>query len=80
VLTGRGGIPEDLSKQVLGDYPWLDTRALSGVRSGAVDSRAQPPVAALVEASTLQINAQGQLELLARGLPMTAPVATCVKK
>jgi filamentous hemagglutinin family protein len=79
IATGRGGIPEDLSKHVLADYPWLDTRALSGVRSGAIDSPRQAPASALVEASTLQINAQGQLALLA-GLPLTTPVATCAKK
>jgi filamentous hemagglutinin family protein len=82
IATGRGGIPEDVSKQVLVAYPWLDTRAFSGARSGAARAIESPVQdSGLVEASTLQINTQGQLELLAQALPITAPiVSTCAKK
>jgi filamentous hemagglutinin family protein len=81
IATGRGGIPEDLSKQVLGDSPWVDTRAFSGMgRPRTIASPENKTAPTLAEASTLRINAQGQPELLAQGLPPNAPVvATCGK-
>jgi filamentous hemagglutinin family protein len=75
IATGRGGIPEDLSKQVLADYPWLDTRM--GQSSHAI-ILAPPTSAALMEATAWQVNAQGQPELMAARSPEILQ-ATCGK-
>jgi hypothetical protein len=79
VATGRGGTPDNPAQNIRADRPWSDLRP--GEKNGvAIAFPTQLPASALVEASTLQINARGQLELLAQALPLTAPiVATCAK-
>jgi filamentous hemagglutinin family protein len=79
VATGRGGIPDNPAQNIRVDRPWSDLRA--GEKSGvAIAFPTNLPTSALVEASILQINARGQLELLAKALPIAAPiVATCAK-
>jgi filamentous hemagglutinin family protein len=77
VATGRGGTPENPAQNIRADRPWSDLR--SGEKNGAA-TPTHLPTPALVEASSLQINARGQLELFAKALPIAAyNVATCVK-
>jgi filamentous hemagglutinin family protein len=77
VATGRGGMPENPAQNIRADRPWSDLRP---EEKPGIALRDPLPAPAFVEASTLGINAQGQLELLAQGWSIpTHSVATCAK-
>ncbi len=81
VATGRGGLPQNPTQQVLGDRPWNDTRDLSTYRQAGHSGVVQMPVApkVLVEATAWQQQPDGTVELTAAPSAATAlpAFATC---
>lgn len=81
VVTGRGGIPQNPTQQVIGDRTWNDMRDLSAYRQAGHPGVAQMPAASkrLVEATAWQQQPDGTVELIAAPSAM-APLpafATC---
>jgi filamentous hemagglutinin family protein len=86
IATGRGGVPENPTHELISTRPWPDLRDLSPLRSAAA-AVAPPPAATvlsshppLLEANAIRRHADGTVELVAEGnsagLP---PFATCAK-
>ncbi len=73
VATGRGGVPQNPTQQVMSDRPWEDVRDLSAHRQ-AGSPVAQVPTApaermAIVEAATWRRTVDGTVELVANSSP-----------
>jgi filamentous hemagglutinin family protein len=66
IATGRGGMAQNPSHQWISDRPWSDLRP--GGYKGAI-AGSPSPSGALTEANLLQVNVQGQSELVAQGDP-----------
>ena len=69
IVTGRGGLPPNPSRQLTGDRPWADLRDLSAFR-GEVGKNISPETVAhvegaIVEANAWRVNEQGEIELVA---------------
>ncbi|MBD2328074.1 filamentous hemagglutinin N-terminal domain-containing protein [Alkalinema sp. FACHB-956] len=79
VATGRGGIPQNPSQQVVSDHTWNDVRDLSAYRGHSGTVAASPATSStLVQASRFQRNADGSIELVASSTPVpVAAIATC---
>jgi filamentous hemagglutinin family protein len=74
VITGRAGMPDNPSQYTAANRAWSDLRTMDGTKlpTGSVETA--------IEATTLQANSQGQVELIAKRL--IAPnlsMATCAK-
>lgn len=77
--TGRGGVPQNPTQQVMNDRTWDDVRDLSAYRK-AGETVAQRPatVPMLIEANTWQRHADGTVELIADQSSVTnSTFATC---
>jgi filamentous hemagglutinin family protein len=68
-ITGRGGTPDNPTQRLIADRPWQDLRHRT---TTAIVSTNNPTVPSLTEATTWQLNAQQQPELIADGLRPTA--------
>ncbi|MGG6296808.1 filamentous hemagglutinin N-terminal domain-containing protein [Leptolyngbya sp. AN02str] len=77
VATGRGGIPENPTQGIGGDRTWSDLRQLPTNSAAVLESSPvleSTPVSstpahsedAVIEATNLSVNAQGQLQLIAQ--------------
>jgi large exoprotein involved in heme utilization and adhesion len=75
VATGRGGVPENPMQVVTIDRTWSDLRAITETKPRSTTVA----VAAAIEATTLQANSQGQMELIARSTAPNLTMATCAK-
>jgi filamentous hemagglutinin family protein len=76
IVTGRGGVPDDALNTVLVDHTWRDLRAMAKPSP----HRRMDAAPIIVEATALQMNSQGQTELIAKGAIASPPiVATCVR-
>jgi filamentous hemagglutinin family protein len=77
VITGRGGSPTNPAQTINVDRPWQDLRDRPSTAIGAANNTTVP---SLTEATTWQLNAQQQPELIA-DRPVAAPPisATCAK-
>jgi filamentous hemagglutinin family protein len=76
IATGRGGVADNPTQVVTVDRAWSDLRAMDGINPRSM----MMAVEAAIEATTLQANSQGQMELIVERL--TAPnlsMATCAK-
>jgi filamentous hemagglutinin family protein len=70
MVTGRGGLPQNPTQQLVAYESWRDTRELSDRKSPdleKVHSITAKPSAALIEATAWQLNGQGQPQLIAGG-------------
>ncbi|GAB1538309.1 hypothetical protein NUACC21_09670 [Scytonema sp. NUACC21] len=79
VATGRGGVPQNPTQQVVGDRPWEDLRDLSPYRKTS-NVTAEKPTSpqVLIEATTWHLNANGKIELIASPSPThIQPSLTC---
>jgi filamentous hemagglutinin family protein len=72
IVTGRGGLPDQAIKTVLIDHAWLDLRAM-------VKPSPQPRTDIMVEATALQMNSQGQPELIGGAIASPQMLATCAR-
>jgi filamentous hemagglutinin family protein len=79
-ITGRGGTPDNPTQHLIADRAWADMRPLTAptpITTAFTPARLAPS-AALIEASTWQLNTQKQPELIAdRRAPALS--ATCAK-
>jgi filamentous hemagglutinin family protein len=82
VATGRGGVPADPTRIVNADRTWSDFRPVD-VSNAVTSVPKEIAIAPLVEASTWQLNAQGQPQLIATGpnssSHLTDSTVTCAK-
>jgi filamentous hemagglutinin family protein len=79
VVTGRGGVPADPTTEFILNRPWADLRLLAASRMAP--DRPQP--APLIEATSWQLNANHQPELIARQSrsPFVSPRSvTCARE
>ncbi|MEJ1931637.1 S-layer family protein, partial [Nostoc sp. NIES-2111] len=64
VATGRGGVPQNPTQQIISDRTWSDIRDISAYRkSNTVTAQIQLP-STLVEATSWYRNAQGKVEFI----------------
>ncbi len=84
VVTGRGGLPENPTQSIGSVRPWSDLRDLTPFASNeqaivpTTDIRTDTLTESLTEATNLQANRNGQLELVALGAaPQIQSQATC---
>jgi filamentous hemagglutinin family protein len=74
VITGRGGVPINPVQMMNTDRPWQDPR---NIPTNNIASNISPPP--LIEATTWQLNPQGQPQLVA-GTPIAPPKSiTCAQ-
>jgi filamentous hemagglutinin family protein len=75
IITGRGGVPSNPIQMVNTDRPWQDPR---NIPKNHIATIPNPP---LIEATTWQLNPQGQLQLIAKTPIFTAKpnLTTCAK-
>jgi filamentous hemagglutinin family protein len=80
VITGRGGMPDNPSRNVVADRSWHDLRNQAITAPVNAHIAINPP-APLTEATTWQLNAQNQPELIAdrRHVIGNQSIATCIK-
>ena len=81
--TGRGGLPDNPTAQFSGNRPWQDTRTLTShamtSRAAAASPVSEQAEVELVEAQSWQVNAAGNIELMAANA--TRPQAvTCLRQ
>ncbi|MEH1935823.1 MAG: S-layer family protein [Nostoc sp.] len=78
IATGRGGIPENPTKQVMSDRTWSDIRDISAYRKmGELNAQIPALPEVLVEATTWHRNADGKVELIAAKPAHVQPSLTC---
>ncbi|MEH1935817.1 MAG: S-layer family protein [Nostoc sp.] len=79
VATGRGGIPENPTQQVMSDRTWSDLRDISTYRkTGEVTAQMGASPEILVQATSWHRNAEGKVELVAAQSPANVqPPLTC---
>ncbi|MBN3898007.1 MAG: filamentous hemagglutinin N-terminal domain-containing protein [Nostoc sp. NOS(2021)] len=79
VATGRGGIPENPTQQVMSDRTWDDVRDLSAYRkTGEVTAQMGASPEMFVQATSWHRNANGKVELIALQSPANVqPPLTC---
>jgi filamentous hemagglutinin family protein len=75
VATGRGGVPENPMQIVALDRAWSDLRSIA-------NTTPKSTVAAIpIEATALQTNSQGQIELIGKGSIASNPaLVTCARQ
>jgi large exoprotein involved in heme utilization and adhesion len=77
VATGRGGMPQGPMKKKSSDRPWNDLRPLTAANPIVTTVAVVSPLQPLVEASAIQVNASGAIELLAAKPIAMQTAATC---
>ncbi|MEH1935815.1 MAG: S-layer family protein [Nostoc sp.] len=79
VATGRGGIPENPTQQVMSDRTWDDLRDISTYRkTGEVTAQMGASPEMFVQATSWHRNANGKVELIALQSPANVqPPLTC---
>ena len=75
VATGRGGVPQNPTQQVMNDRTWNDLRDLSAYRQpgSTVVQAPMPPPTVIVEATGWQHHADGSIELVTQQSPAVVP-------
>jgi filamentous hemagglutinin family protein len=78
VATGRGGIPQNPNQQVTSDRTWSDIRDFSAYwKNSEVTAQILPSPEVIVQATSWQRNAQGEIELVADTPARVEPSLTC---
>ncbi len=80
VATGRGGVPQNPTQEIMSDRTWSDTRDVSAFqnKTNAVITQTQKSPEVLVQATSWRRNAQGKIELVAAQSPTSMqPSLTC---
>jgi filamentous hemagglutinin family protein len=80
-ITGRGGTPDNPTERLITDRPWADVRSMKSIAPARSPQVAAIGAPSLTEATTWQLNPQGQPELIAQGWPSNRPdaLAHCAK-
>ncbi|MEH1867523.1 MAG: S-layer family protein [Nostoc sp.] len=80
VATGRGGVPQNPTQEVIIDRTWSDTRDVSAFqnKTNVVIAQTQKSPEVLVQATSWRRNAQGKIELVAAQSPTSMqPSLSC---
>jgi filamentous hemagglutinin family protein len=77
IATGRGGMPQGPIKKRGSDRPWNDLRPLTAANPIVTPVAVVNPIQPLIEASAIQVNPLGAIELLAAKPVAIQTAATC---
>ncbi len=78
VATGRGGVPQNPTQELMSDRTWSDIRDLSTFgQNSSVTAQIPSSPEVLIQATSWQMNTAGKIELVANKSTQTQPPLTC---